>query len=90
MMSPPELQTSVESHMEHTCGIVIDGLKKKDAGTWQCHIEFENEDTGQTWKEVQEYTFRVAKKPRPGTDQLCSGGETDNDGGESDVNKCVV
>ena len=83
MMSPPDLQTSVESHMEHTCGIVIDGLKQKDAGTWQCHIDFENEDTGQTEKEVQEYTFKVAKSPRPGSDQLCRGSETDNGGGES-------
>ena len=41
----------------------------KDAGKWQCHIDFENEETGQTGNEVQEYTFKVAEKPR--SDKLC-------------------
>ena len=81
-MSRFDLQTSAESHIEHTCGIVIDGLKQKDAGTWQCHIEFENEDTGKKEKEVQEYNFKVAKSPRPEPSQLCSGRDTDSGGGE--------
>ena len=68
--------------MEHTCGIIINSLKHKDAGAWQCHFDFDNDDTGQTEKEVQEYTFRVAKSPRPGSGELCRGRETDNFGGE--------
>ena len=69
MMLPSGLQTSVESHIEHTCGIIIDGLQQKDAGKWQCHLDFEDEDTGQTGNEVQEYTFKVAEKP--GSEKLC-------------------
>ena len=65
------LQTSVESHVEHTCGIIIDSLKHKDAGKWQCHLDFEDKDTGQTGKEVQEYTFKVAEKPK--SEKLCGG-----------------
>ena len=63
------LQTSVESHIKHTCGIIIDGLQHKDAGKWQCHLDFEDEITGQTGNEVQEYTFKVAEKP--GSEKLC-------------------
>ena len=75
------LQTSVESHIEHTCGIIIDGLQQKDAGKWQCHIDFENEDTGLTENEVQEYTFKVADRPRSTSGKLCDG-RSDNHGGE--------
>ena len=70
------LKTSVESRIEHTCGIIIDGLQKKDAGTWQCDIDFENEDTGHIENEVQEYTFKVVKKPRQISERLC--GVNDN------------
>ena len=69
IMRPSGLQTSVESRIEHTCGIIIDGLQHKDAGKWQCRIDFENEDTGQTGNEIQEYTFKVAEKP--GSEKLC-------------------
>ena len=68
--------------MEHTCGIIINSIKQKDAGTWQCHLDYENEDTGQTEKEVQEFTFAVARSPSPGSGQLCRGQETDSDEGE--------
>ena len=73
-------QTTVESHMEHTCGIIIEDLKQKDAGTWQCILHYENEDTGQTEEEIQKFTFTVAKTPSTGSGQLCScrGRETDN------------
>ena len=72
------LKTSVESRIEHTCGIIIDGIQKKDAGTWQCDIDFENEDTGQIENEVQEYTFKVVKKPRQTSNSLCR--TDDNEG----------
>ena len=77
---PFGLQTSVESHIEHTCGIIIDGLKQKDAGKWHCHIDFENEDTGQTENEVQEYTFKVADRPKSTSRKLCDV-RSDNLGG---------
>ena len=64
--------------MEHTCGIIIEDLKQKDAGTWQCILHYENEDTGQTEEEIQKFTFTVAKTPSTGSGQLCRGGETDN------------
>ena len=74
--------------MEHTCGIIIKGLKQKDAGTWQCHLDYENEDTGQTENEVQEFTFGVARSPSPGSGQLCRGQETDSGEGEMDLKRC--
>ena len=71
------LQTSVESHIEHTCGIIIDGLKQKDAGKWQCHLDFEDEETGQTGNEVQEYTFKVVEKIKLASEKLCGGRKED-------------
>ena len=75
------LQTSVESHIEHTCGIIIDGLQQKDAGKWQCDIDFENEDTGLTENEVQEYTFKVADRPRSKSGNNLCDGRSNNLGG---------
>ena len=74
--------------MEHTCGIIIKGLKQKDAGTWNCHLNYENEDTGQTEKDVQEFTFSVTRSPSPGSGQLCRGRETDSGEGKMVLKKC--
>lgn len=66
--------------MKHLCGIIIDDLERKDAGTWRCHLDLEDEDTGRREKEVQEFTFDVTENPGPGQGSLCSqpgGGEDD-------------
>ena len=72
--------------MRHICGIVINDIKRKDAGTWRCHLDLEDEISGQKEYEIQEYSFDVAKNPRPSTGSLC----TSSDEADEDESKIVL